>query len=99
MNQRAIFMSATQWCTGRGEDLKRDRITIWSEILSLALGGVGKTSIVRRINLTSKRAKRHIDKLVRMGLLEIIPGSSSKYRTTEEGIEFVKRYGKLKEFM
>jgi predicted transcriptional regulator len=79
--------------------MKRDRITIWGEILSLALGGVGKTSIVRRINLTSKRAKRHIDELVKRGLLEIIPGSPSKYRTTEEGVEFVKGYGKLKEFM
>jgi predicted transcriptional regulator len=79
-----------------GQRGKRSRLDIISEILSEALGGIGKTRLMYRANLSFKRREKYVGELIDLGLIEIRSGSFTVYITTQRGQEWLKNYKKIK---
>ena len=76
--------------------LRRSRFEIIGGILSLAMDGVRKTSIVYRANLNFNLVNRYLDLLTREGLISSTGGSARKFKATERGLKFLKAYKNLK---
>jgi predicted transcriptional regulator len=79
-----------------GQRVKRSRLDIVSEILSEALGGIRKTQLMYRANLSFKRREKYVKDLISLGLIEIRSGSFTAYITTKRGQEWLKNYEKIK---
>jgi predicted transcriptional regulator len=75
---------------------RRGKLEIVIDILTVALGGAGKTEIVYKANLNFARIDRYIPFLKERGLLE---NSGSVYKTTEKGEELLRGYTKMKELL
>jgi len=75
---------------------RRGKLEIIAEILYIAREGVGKTEIVYKANLNFIRVKRYLSYLEEKGLIE---NSSSEYKTTEKGKDFLRDYQKMKELL
>jgi predicted transcriptional regulator len=71
---------------------KRTTIRLIVDILEIALKGVGKTEIVYKANLNFKQARKYLDFLLEKGLIAVSSNRRNKYRTTEKGKAFIKRY-------
>jgi len=70
--------------------LKRDKLSIISEILQKCVGGATKTAIVYQVNLNFKTVNPYLDLLIARGLLEVSQGSTLTYKTTEKGVKLLE---------
>jgi predicted transcriptional regulator len=76
---------------------KRSSLDIISTILEAANGGIGKTRLLEKANLTTSQFRKYSRLLVSKELLiEKIEGSHQAYKTTELGIQYVALYGAIK---
>ncbi|UCE15471.1 MAG: hypothetical protein JSV12_06230, partial [Candidatus Bathyarchaeota archaeon] len=65
--------------------MKRDRLEIIAEILSVAKSGEKKTHIMYQCNLSHCQTKRFLTYLLETGFLRI----GNSYHTTEKGLQFL----------
>ena len=69
---------------------RRDRFSIYSDMLTCAIGGTRKTEIMRRVGLSSLQLYKYMDALTRFGLLDvrilkkIVPVEDVKWAGTDE---------------
>lgn len=76
---------------------KRSSLDIISTILEAANGGIGKTRLLEKANLTTSQFRKYSKLLVSKRLLtETIEGTHQAYKTTEMGIQYVALYGAIK---
>jgi predicted transcriptional regulator len=71
---------------------KRSNVKLMVDILEIALKGTGKTEIVYKANLNFKQVQKYLDFLIGKGLISVSSNKRKKYRTTEKGKAFIKRY-------
>ncbi len=71
---------------------RRHRLEIVAEILRNAVGGIQKTQLVYLTNINFTVLKKYQSILAEKGLIEPMDG---RIYTTEEGIEFLRRYKEL----
>ena len=78
----------------------RNQLSIFEEVLTIALGGAGITRIVYGANITFTRFRRYAPFLLERGLLvqEVNPGGTI-YKTTEKGRIFLACMGKVRELL
>jgi predicted transcriptional regulator len=75
---------------------RRDRIVLFSAILSCADKGINKTELMYKVGLSSVQLDKYIPVLVGCGLLIVFNGGKRViYVTTEKGRRFVDKYGIL----
>ena len=77
----------------------RSRPDIMAIILEAANGGITKTKLLTRANLTSGQLRQYLDTLVEKKLLVELADEDKKhlaYRTTEKGIRYLAIYSSLK---
>ena len=68
-------------------------------ILEAANGGITKTKLLTRANLTSGQLKQYLDVLVEKKLLTELSDEERRhmaYRTTEKGMRYLSIYSSLK---
>jgi len=76
----------------------RDRFSIFSDMLTCAIGGIRKTEIMCRVGLSSLQLHKYMDVLTRYGLLDVqILKKTATYRTTPKGKSFLEAFGALVE--
>lgn len=77
---------------------KRSSPDIIATILESANGGIGKTRLLTKANLTSSQFAKYIDLLAEKGLLaELIKdGRYYSYRTTGLGLKYLALYNSIK---
>ena len=68
---------------------------IIASILSVARNGAAKTRIMYTAYVTFPQSQSYLKLLIDKGLLEY-NGEKREYRTTAEGVDFLKRYEKMK---
>ncbi len=71
---------------------RRHRLEIVAEILRNAVGGIQRTQLVYLTNINFTVLKKYQSILAEKGLIESMDG---RIYTTEEGIEFLRRYKEL----
>jgi predicted transcriptional regulator len=77
----------------------RSRPDIMAIILEAANGGITKTRILTRANLTSGQLRQYLDILVEKRLLLELADEDKKhvaYRTTEKGMRYLSIYSSMK---
>ena len=77
----------------------RSRPDIMAIILESANGGITKTKLLTRANLTSGQLKQYLDVLVTKKLVVQLADEQRRhlaYRTTEKGIRYLSIYFTLK---
>jgi predicted transcriptional regulator len=77
----------------------RSRPDIMAIILEAANGGITKTKLLTRANLTSGQLKQYLDVLVEKKLLLELADEDKRhtaYRTTEKGMRYLSIYSSLK---
>jgi predicted transcriptional regulator len=77
----------------------RSRPDIMAIILEAANGGITKTKLLTRANLTSGQLKQYLDVLVEKKLLTELSDEERRhmaYRTTEKGMRYLSIYSSLK---
>ncbi len=78
----------------------RDRFSIFSDMLTCAIGGTRKTEIMCRVGLSSLQLHKYMDALTRFGLLDVqILEKTATYRTTPKGKSFLEVFGTLVEHL
>ena len=78
----------------------RDRFSIFSDMLTCAIGGTRKTEIMCRVGLSGLQLYKYMGVLTRFGLLEVqILEETATYRTTPKGKSFLEAFGTLVEFL
>ena len=77
---------------------KRSTPEIIATILEAANGGIGKTRLLTRANLTSAQFRKYIELLVAKRLLAESDdnGGRPAYRTTGLGIQYLTLYNSIK---
>ncbi len=76
---------------------KRSSLDIISTILEAANGGIGKTRLLEKANLTTSQFGKYVSVLIAKNLvIETFDGGHQAYKTTELGIQYVKLYGAIK---
>lgn len=78
--------------------VKRDRVEIMAEILSLCSKPQIKTQVMYGINLSWKMLQHYLSELQSLKLLEV-DKKSTTYITTSRGKEFVKKWEELQKFL
>ena len=79
-------------------EARRTRIDIFAAILESSLEGSRKTRIMYRANVNQRDLTTILDLLIRKGLLEVAKDkSSSIYKATAKGRNFIESYRKLNE--
>jgi predicted transcriptional regulator len=78
--------------------VKRDRVEIMAEILSLCLKPQIKTQVMYGTNLSWKMLRYYLFQLKKLNLLEI-NDETKKFMTTKRGKEFVKKWKELQELL
>ena len=76
--------------------MKRSGPDIIATILEEANGGIGKTRLLTKANLTSAQFKKYIDVLVAKKLVEDHGGAHRAYRTTALGMKYLALYNSIK---
>lgn len=68
-----------------------------SSILEAATNGTKKTRIMYRAALNFKQMQRYLPLLIKRGLLKNVQtdGARTIYKTTEKGLNFLKKYEEL----
>jgi predicted transcriptional regulator len=77
----------------------RSRPDIMAIILESANGGITKTKLLTRANLTSGQLKQYLDILMEKKLLIELADEDKRhiaYRTTEKGMRYLSIYSSLK---
>ena len=86
-----------------GKSSHRGRLDIIANILSSAVGGVRKTSIMYRCNLSFKQLEMYVGFLVKRGLLRTFvkrqSAASLFFETTTRGMEYLRAYRNLDALM
>jgi predicted transcriptional regulator len=80
----------------------RGRLDIIADILNASFGGVKKTYLMYRCNLSFKQLKYYLKFLLRKGLLHAVANKGSNpglFMITDKGKEFLKAYKGLKGLM
>lgn len=78
----------------------RDRLSIFSDMLTCAIGGTRKTEIMLRAGLSSLQLHKYMNVLTRYGLLDVqVLKRTATYRTTPKGRSFLKAFGTLVEHL
>jgi predicted transcriptional regulator len=77
--------------------VKRDRVEIMAEILSLCSKPQAKTQVMYGTNLSWRMLQHYLSQLQALNLLEI--HKESKYMTTQRGKKFVKKWKELQELL
>lgn len=76
---------------------KRSSLDIISTILEAANGGIGKTRLIERANLTTSQFNKYIQLLASKQLVsEIVEDGRPTYKTTELGMQYVTLYSAIK---
>jgi predicted transcriptional regulator len=77
---------------------KRSSPDIIATILESANGGIGKTRLLTKANLTSTQFKKYIDLLVEKKLVAEFDGDSRNhsYMTTALGLQYLELYNSIK---
>jgi len=77
---------------------KRSSPDIIATILEAANGGIGKTRLLTKANLTSAQFKKYVDLLVAKKLLTEQKGSDyhPAYKTTGLGLKYLMLYNSIK---
>jgi len=76
---------------------KRSSLDIISTILEAGNGGIGKTRLLEKANLTTSQFKKYVELLIAKKLLvESKVGGHPAYKTTELGIKYVSLYSAIK---
>jgi len=78
---------------------KRDTIKLIVDILEITLNEATKTDIVYKANLNFKQVQKFLDFLIKKGLISVSSNKRKRYRTTEKGKEFIRRYRKIVELI
>jgi len=78
--------------------VKRDRLEIMAEILGLCLEPRTKTHVMYGTNLSWKMLQYYLSELQSRGLLEV-HSNSTRYVTTERGLDFLEKWKELKELI
>jgi len=77
-------------------DRRRSRMDIISSILESATNGAKKTRIMYKAALNFRQLQRYLPLLIKRGLLKIAESNRGKlYKTTEKGLDFLKKYEEL----
>ena len=80
--------------------VKRDRFSIFSDMLSCAIVGTRKTEIMCRVGLSGFQLYKYMGVLTRFGLLDMqILKETATYRTTPKGKSFLEAFGTLVELL
>ena len=77
----------------------RTRLDILAIILEFANGGITKTKLLARINLTSEQLGQHLDILLTKKLMVQLADADRRhmaYRTTKKRIRYLSIYSTLK---
>lgn len=77
----------------------RSRPDIMAIILEAANGGITKTKLLTRANLTSGQLRHYLEILIQKRLLIELADEDKKhvaYRTTEKGMRYLSIYSSLK---
>ena len=78
----------------------RDRLDIFSDMLTCAIGGIRKTEIMCRVGLSGLQLHKYMDVLTRYGLLDVqILKKTATYRTTPKGRSFLEAFDALVEHL
>lgn len=77
---------------------KRSSPDIIATILEAANGGIGKTRLLTKANLTSSQFRKYIDLLLEKGLLAESDrdGRHHSYKTTGLGLQYLALYNSIK---
>jgi len=78
--------------------VKRDRVEIIAEILGLCSEPKTKTHVMYGTNLSWKMLQHYLSELQSRELLEI-HDNSTRYVTTNRGLNFVKKWNELKKLI
>ena len=76
--------------------MKRSSPDIIATILEAANGGIGKTRLLTRANLTSAQFRKYINVLIAKKLVEERGGDHPDYRTTALGMKYLALYNSIK---
>jgi predicted transcriptional regulator len=71
---------------------KRFKDQILGKILQVCGGGANKTQIVYSSNLNFTTVVPYLDLLIKNGLVEIIGGETTRYRTTSKGTKALRYF-------
>jgi len=78
------------------EGKRRDRLVLFSAMLSRADRGVNKTELMYKVGMSTAQLDKYIPVLVRSNLLEVLNHSKRcVYKTTEKGRDFLEAFGRL----
>jgi predicted transcriptional regulator len=81
----------------------RGRFDIIADILASAMGGVRKTTIMYRCNLSFKQLETYLGFLLNKGLLKMFikreSAASRFFETTKRGMDFLRAYRNLDALM
>jgi predicted transcriptional regulator len=81
----------------------RGRLDIIADILTASFGGVKKTLLMYRCNLSFKQLKHYLEFMLRKKLLCVVPGDDGAnpglFEITDKGKEFLNNYKALKALM
>jgi len=81
-------------------NVNRDRFSIFSDMLTCAIGGTRKTDIMLRVGLSSLQLHKYMDVLTRFGLMDVqILKKTATYRTTPKGKSFLEAFGTMVELL
>ena len=72
---------------------------ISAAILQVARNGAKKSHIVYKANLNFKIGKKYLDRLINSGLLMGPNGEGRVFRTTEKGVDYIKYFQGLKDYL
>jgi len=77
---------------------KRSSPDIIATILETANGGIGKTRLLTKANLTSAQFKKYVDLLVAKKLLTQVEDSDGKpaFKTTGIGLQYLQLFNSIK---
>ncbi|MEM2995214.1 MAG: winged helix-turn-helix domain-containing protein [Candidatus Bathyarchaeia archaeon] len=79
---------------------RRDKLYIIAEILEIAEEGTLKTQIMYRANLSFTQLNHYLRFMVKLNLLDkICENGKEIYKTTEKGLNFLRRYRELTELL
>ncbi len=78
---------------------KRNTFEIMAEILSLCEQPQSKTRVMYGANLSWRMMNEYLSQLQSLGFLEVRRHSLSKYKTTEKGLKFAKKWKELAELL
>lgn len=89
--------------TNESKSSHRGRLDIIADILSSSVGGVRKTSIMYKCNLSFKQLEVYMRFLMRKDLLRMFARRESRetrfFETTEQGMDFLRAYRNLEALM